>query len=336
MRTSSRHPYLPALVATFMTCFALGFGDVTADELDDKTRAQTLFLEGRKAIDSGDWATGCPKVRQSLDLFAVANSHFTVAQCDEQAGHIASALDHWERGAALVDDGNDPRTKVAKERIAALEPRVPRIRVVVPPASSSAAIYLDGAKLEPAALVAPLRVEPGTHVFVVKAASRNDSQREIKIAERERTEFVAKIGEPNSVGPVPTGSGTVAPPPGTGAPAAPMPPMKVAGFVVGGVGVASLLVSAITGGMVVATDGKLGGCDEDKCSITPDKADLNAEYQSYVKANLATFMIGLAATGGGLAMILAAPKNAPPKMPEAAVVPLVLPGGAGIGLSGRF
>lgn len=336
MVTFSRLRVGLGIVAGFVASYAIGFGNVSADENDDKTRAQTLFLEGRKAIDAGDWATGCPKVRQSLDLFAVANSHFTVAQCDEKDGHIAAALDHWERGAALVDDRNDPRTKVAKERIADLEPRVPRIRVVVPAASAAAEIFLDGSKLEAAAHVAPLRVDPGTHIFEVKAAGRQDVRREIKIAERERTEFVAKVGEPNSAGPVPTGTGTVAPPPPTGAPTSPMPPMKVAGFVVGGVGVASLLVSAITGGLVVSTAGKLGDCKTPPCPISPALADENAQYQSYVKANLATFIIGLAGTGGGLALILAAPKNAPAKSPDTAIVPLVLPGGAGIGLSGRF
>lgn len=335
MVTSSRVRIGLGIVATFVASYALGFGDVSADENDDKARAQALFLDGRKAIDAGDWATGCPKVRQSLDLFTVANSHFTVAQCDEKDGHIAAALDHWERGAALVDDRNDPRTKVANERIADLEPRVPRIRVVVPAASSSAEVFLDGTKLEPAALVAPLRVDPGTHIFEVKAAGRQDVRREIKIAERERTEFVAKVGEPNVVGPVPTGTGTVVPPPGTGAPPPSMPPMKAAGFVVGGVGVASLVVSAITGGLVLSVDGQLE-CKTPPCAPVPNRAELVADYQSYVKANLATFIIGLAATGGGLAMILAAPKKAPAEAPKAVFVPMVLPGGAGIGLSGRF
>jgi len=332
MRISSHHRSCFGLFATLVASFTLGFGDVSADEPDDKTRAQTLFLDGRKAIDAGDWAGGCPKVRQSLELFAVANSHFTVAQCDERENHIAAALDHWERGAALVDDRNDPRTKVAKDRIADLEPRVPRIRVVVPPASSAAEIMLDGVKLDPAALVAPLRVDPGKHVFVVKAAGRQDVRREISIGERERTEFVAKIGEPNAAGPVPTGTGTSVPPPVSGP-----PPMKVAGFVVGGVGLASLLVSAITGGMIVSKAKELDTCKTDpRCSVPTDKEIEYGEYQFLVYANLATFVIGLAGTGGGVAMIVMASKKAPPKTNDTVIAPLVLPGGAGIGLSGRF
>lgn len=305
--------------------FGPRFGDVSADEPDAKTQAQMLFLEGRKDLDENKWDVGCPKLRHSLELFSVANSIFSVAQCDEREGRTATALEHWERGVALVDDPKDPRTKVGKDRIAVLEPLVPRIRVIVPPESAGATISLDGAVLASAVLASPLRLDPGKHVFVVRAQGRQDNRKEIDVAEKERTEFVAVLGPVETAGPDPTGSASVPPPP----PPPPPPPMhqkKLAGFVVGGIGVASLLVSA-------GTAIKLQGLhDDDKC---PNCTELES-YQSYYIANAVTFGLGVAGVGAGLFLLLTAPKNAEAAKPSAVVVPFVGPNGSGIGLSGRF
>lgn len=307
--------------------FGPRFGDVSADEPDAKTQAQTLFLEGRKDLDENKWDVGCPKLRRSLELFAVANSIFSVAQCDEREGRTATALEHWERGVVLVDDPKDPRTKVGKDRIAALEPLVPRIRIIVPPESAGATILLDGTALASGVLATPLRVDPGKHLFVVRANGRQDNRKEIDIAEKERTEFVAALGPVDTAGPGPTGSATVPPPP---PPPPPMHPKKLAGFVVGGIGVASLLVSGGTAiGVATMED------DAIECNKVPDCDALKTYKQLYI-ANAVTFGLGVAGVGAGLYLILTAPKNAEANKTGAVVVPLVGPNGSGIGLSGRF
>lgn len=319
--------------AVVLTSLAIGFGDVAADEPDAKTRAQTLFLEGRNAIDTGDWAAGCPKVRTSLELFSVANSHFTVAQCDERDGHIVAALEHWERGLALVD-ASDPRAKVAKERMADLETRVPRIRVVVPPANASATVWLDDVQLDPALFAAPLRVEPGKHVFVVRATGRQDKRKEIDIAEKERTEFVVNVGEPETPQPMPTTSSSARPVGGT---PPSMHPRKTAGFVVGGIGVASLLASAGTAyGVYSVKQNIVDSCILAQACKSKERDELVTQYKSLLVANAFTFGLGLAGIGAGVLMVVTAPKKTLEKPPNAQLVPLAVPGGAGIGLSGRF
>lgn len=339
MRTSPHLRPRVCLAAMVGTLLAFVWGDVIADELEDKTRAQTLFLEGRKAIDQNSWDVGCPKVRESLALFAVANSHFTVAQCDERDGHVAAALEHWERGLGLVD-ATDKRAKVAKERITDLEARVPRIQVVIPPASTGASVWLDDVKLAPAVLANPLRVEPGRHVLVVRRKDRQDNRWEIDIAEKERTEFVANVGPAGTPGPVPTSSASAVPagsssaslPPSTPS-SAPMHPRKTAGFVVGGIGAATLLVSVGTGIGTSSVHGSL----QEKCGDSGScPADEVSQYKNLFMANAVTLGIGLAGIGAGLALILSAPKNTKETTSNTAIVPLAVPGGAGIGLSGRF
>jgi len=302
------------LIGTFVVSLVAGFGSVTADERDDRSRAQSLFLEGRKAIDAGNWKDGCPKVRRSMELFAVANSHFTIAQCSEHDGRIAPALEHWKRGLALVDQ-NDARAKVANERIALLEPRVPHIRVVVPSPSITRVIHLDGVELSAEALSAPLRVDPGKHVFVVQAEGYQELRHEVDIGETERLEFIAKVG--------PTREGTSS------------HPRRVAGFVLGGVGVAGLLASAGTAYGVHSVDGDIETCLIQECTVA-DRAEKVDRYKSLLVANTVSLGVGLAGVGAGLILVLTAPKTSGDKPADTAVVPLFVPGGAGIGLSGRF
>ncbi|HRI68336.1 MAG TPA: hypothetical protein PK156_29105 [Polyangium sp.] len=339
MTTSQRFSTQVCLVATTVASLVLGHGHVVADEVDPKAQAQALFLEGRAAIDANDWDTGCPKVRRSLEVFAVANSHFTVALCDEREGHIAAALEHWERGLGLVEP-SDQRAKVAKERIAALDPRVPRIRVVTPPGAIGASIWLDDVQLTPAIMANPVRVDPGKHVLVVRKKGREDNRREILLEEKERTEFVATIGEVAKPDSAPVSSATTAPVASSSSPPIrpkpPMHPRKFAGFVIGGVGVASLLVSAGTGIGALEAHGAL---EEQKCGANGTGVcpkDEVSSYKGLFAANAVTFGVGLAGVAAGVVLILTAPKNSGSDTSKLSLTPIAVPNGNGIALSGRF
>lgn len=314
-------------------------GRAQADEDEQKLRAQTLFGEGRKEIDKGDYSAGCPKVRESLTLFTVANSLFTVAQCDEHEGKIAAALEHWERGLALVD-AKDPRAKIAKERIEALDVQVPRVHVVIPPTSASVTVLLDGAELAPTMLATFVRVEPGKHVFIVRAPGRQDATRELKLAEKERTEFVATLGTPVETGSSSKGAEVKPPPPSVTAVSPPPPatnPRRTVGFVVGGVGVLGLIGAGITSAIVPGVDTDLAefdkGCADGVCdwSVRPDMVD---KYKTLITANTVLYGVGIAGVAAGMIIILTAPRTKKPA--DAVLVPLNVNGGYGIGLSGRF
>lgn len=314
---------------------ALVVGASAAEAGDDKERAKELFLEGRKAIDAGDRATGCAKMRESLGLFAVANTLFNVAQCDEGEGKIAAALEHWERGLALVD-AKDSRVSVAKERIDALSPRVPRLRIVVPPGSAASVVVLDGAELSPKALEGPLYVEPGKHVIVVRAEGRKDREHEITLAEKERTEFVATPSTEvvEDAKPLPTTLPSAAPPPPswTG--------RHTAAVVAGGVGVLGLVAAGITGGRVTTLANDIEALDADcneagACDVAGRNEKVD-EYKSMLVANTIAWGVGVAGIGAGVVLFLTAPSTKDAKAAGIRVMPLVSPSVAGMGLSGRF
>lgn len=317
---------------------ALASSPVAADE-DPKARAQKLFFEGLTDIQAGNKRAGCTKLRESLSLFATPNTLFNVARCDEDEGRIAAALEYWQRGLSLID-AKDPRAKVAKERIEVLDARVPRLRVISPAGPAIGALSLDGTELAPGRLEAPLRVEPGKHVIVVRAPGREDKRYEVDLAEKERTEVVALPGpevvpvEAPKPPPLTSSSAEVpqpsSPTPGTG--------RRTAGFVVGGVGLAGIVAAGITGGMLVARDGQIRkDCNDDGvCRKGSEGYTLSQNSGPLLVGNTVAWGVGIAGIAAGLALVLTAPSGkGDARGREASIAPLAVQGGGGLCISGR-
>jgi hypothetical protein len=336
MRTphaSRRRPWW-AGIALASTLSLAALGPASADE-DAKTKAQKLFIEGLADIQKGNVAAGCEKLRESQKLFTAPNTLFNLAKCSEGEGKIAAALEHWERGLALID-AKDARAKVANKRIEELDVRVPRLRIVVPMGQKIELVVLDGQELAPTALDEPLRVEPGTHAVVVRAPGRQDRRYDVDLAEKERRQLEVKAGPEQVAQPLPTGTATgtatapVKPPPSSGS------FRRTAGFVVGGVGVAGVVTAGVTGVMYLSTLREA----QDKCKGQDPCSDPSfTRLKTLGVTNAISWGVAVAGVGAGLALILTAPSDKEPrkdKGPATAFAPLFVPGGGGASVSGRF
>ena len=323
-----------ALGAAALFIAALAAADEAADR---KAAAQRLFVEGQAALDKGDNPTACTLMRNSLALFAVANSLFNVAQCDERDGKIALALEHWKRGMSLID-ATDKRMPVVKKAIEDLEVRVPRMSIVVDSKYEPIDVLIDNEVVPKDKLSAAMLVDPGKHAVTFRKSGHEDRQVEILLNERERTEVVAEPGAEVVAPPVPKASAapsvtmSVAPPP---PPPPGMPPLKVGGFVALGIGGAALIGTAITGGKILANDGTINDICPNMICANGRPNDIIKEQKTLLPVNAALWGIGIAGAAAGTVMlVISSRKGAEGRTPIA--TPLLLPQGGGIGLSGRF
>lgn len=336
------------LSTAVIAALLLAAAPARADD-EPKTRAQTLFQRGLAAMDGGDAARGCGMLRESLGLFAVPNTLFLVAQCDEQEGKLGTALAHWKRGLSLLD-AKDKRAAKAKEQIAALDAKAPRLRVVLPAGQAAPQLTLDGADLDPAALEAPLVVDPGKHVLRVRAPGREDRTHEVTLAAGERTEIVAALG--------PVASGPTAPPkvdPPRVEPPRVEPPkvdppreasagagLRAGGYVTLGVAGAAFVVAGITGGMILsrkaeAESGLPGKCTQQGSSWVCDKGyytDSVLPTKSLLTPNTIAWGVGLAAAATGAALVIVGVRAG--KASPVTAAPLITRDGGGVWLTGRF
>jgi hypothetical protein len=88
--------------------------------------AEALFAQGRDALAAGDLETACARFRASDALEAGAGVRANLGVCEEKRGHVASAWSAFRSALAKLPPGDVRREKIEK-RIADLEPRLPKL-----------------------------------------------------------------------------------------------------------------------------------------------------------------------------------------------------------------
>lgn len=224
----------------------------------------------------------CPRFEASLNLVYGVGTMFNLADCWEQVGRTASALLMFRRVAATAKtNGEDERARVATARAAALEPRVPKLRINVASAGDIE-IKRNGERVPDADLQSPAFVDPGKHKVLASSPGKRPWSSELIIARDTVlvTVTVPPLEEVNAVAPprteIPIAG--AAPPTQTldAAPARPLifppdspprssPALRNLGLVIGGAG-----VGALTAGVAFALQYRSN--DQDARAVCPQSS----------------------------------------------------------------
>ncbi len=160
------------------------------DKLRDPAGAEALYLSGRKLVGEGQWTEGCEKFRASMELNPAASTLINIAKCSEHEGKLTQAVVDYRRALQVNQDtlGEERRRnleQVVKEGIAALEPRLARVQLVITNRPKGIEIKRDGLALPIATIGEPLPLDPGEHVFVVTAPGYRPKERKVVLKEGE-------------------------------------------------------------------------------------------------------------------------------------------------------
>ena len=263
----------------------------------DPAAAERLFRDARRAVVMGNYASACPMFEESYRLDPAPGTLLNLGDCEEKRGQLARA---WEHFRQLHDQlpSSDNRRAEAGLRAEAIEPRIPRLRIVV--ADARATVSRDGVTLGPASLGVSLPVDPGHHVIVVTAHGHHERSYEVSLAETEDKELDVTTGEPVVVMPSIVRKPDVLSPRIETSSAGNT--QRTAGWVLGGAGVAAL---AAGGGLGIVALTKLSSANQ-ACTgnVCADAAAVN-KYQSAQSFALATDVaLGAGAILLGTALIL--------------------------------
>ena len=328
---------LPWILALAPTVFA------APARADEAAAAKALFDHGLDEMKRGRYEAGCPMLAESYARHPLPGALFTLAECEAKRGRVASAFKRYEEYLGVFTAL--PRDKQAKqhgrdthsrEQMAALAPQIPKIKLVLPARAGEVKVTIDGAALalahDWAALGAPIPVDPGDHLISVEAPPAPRTEQRFTIALREEKTLTLDIGPPDA----PSSAPDSAPPaPGGG--------LRIAGYVVGGLGLAALTAGAITGGLALGKKGAIeAGCrlDDTRGVATCDRAGLSAgrAVETLGAVSTATFIGGLVAAGAGVGLLvfgLGSSKKAEPAAARATVLSAG-PGGVILGAEGTW
>jgi hypothetical protein len=126
--------------------------------------AEQLFREGEQLFTGGRTHEACEKFAASNKLDPAPGTLQNLAVCHEKEGRTASAwLEFTELAGLAQRAGKKDRERAARERAAALEKNLARVRVAADP--KIATIEIDGAPLDAAAAGTAFPIDPGFHTF---------------------------------------------------------------------------------------------------------------------------------------------------------------------------
>lgn len=332
-------------------------GGVSADKL---ARADALFREGKRLSDAGKTDKACPMLEESYRLDPALGALLNLAICYERAGRTASA---WATFSKLRSDAsrrNDSsRETIAREHVAALEPKLVRLTINVPEAirALNVTIHRAGQLVSSAEWGTPIPVDPGDVTVEAEATGKKKTKFTVKVAgEGQTTEWSlpdledappepvkAPVTETKPVEAVTTKTPTPAPV----QPSDPGVPWRVSGLVVGGVGAAGLVVGTVFGFLASGSWNNVkNGCTDAGSTWQCPSQDLLDDADS-AKSAATVATIGLAVGGAlvasGATLYLLAPgpnvesqRVARRFAPTLAVSPYGGPNSGGLLLNARF
>jgi hypothetical protein len=309
--------------------------------------AEALFERGLAAMQAKDFVTGCPAIEESYRLDPRPGTMFTLAECENQRGRIATAATRYEdylsffsRLPADMQAQQGDRARVAAEQRDALRARSPRLTIAAPPQlPSGASVTLDRVALSRPSWGVALPVDPGEHVVRLEAPGHQRVEKATAIREGQAVTVQLELGPATTTAQDP-GAPPAAPPtsPARGGDA--LTGVQTGGLILGGIGVIGLGVGAVFGLVTMGHASTVSGaCDAEPtdgttlCNGTdgPEAADAASTTGA---VSTIGFGVGAAALAGGILMFILGDDDGT----EAAMRPLVVGDHRGglLGAAGTF
>jgi hypothetical protein len=271
----------------------------------DSAAAQALFEEGKRLMGAEQFSAACAKFEESQRLDPGVGTLFNLADCHERVGRTASAWGEFTEVAALSKTaGQTAREDVARQRAAALEPKLNRVLVRAPSPAPGLEIRRDESVVGAGQLGARLPIDPGEHTFRASAPGKKPWSSTVTVAPGTPLVVVEIPPLVDAPSPDPTGAS----PPADGS------SQRTLGFVAGGVGVAAWIVG--TSAAIVSmskksasNDANDGGCDDSNFCNT--SKGVEQRDGAITAGNVATvgFVAGAVLGAAGLVLVLTAPRS---------------------------
>ncbi len=267
----------------------------------DQAAADALYNQGRELVKAGNSAAGCAKFEASLSISPAASTMLNIARCHEQDGKVATAFADYTRARDLNRDtpGAERRAELeglAQKGLRAIEPRLPRLRVVVTGSPAGVLVKTDDKEISGTALGEAFPADPGLHQVQVSAPGCRPETRSVTLEEGKTAVLEIAL------------QATPAPPPEHATSGWSRP----AGIALTTLGAVGLGVGAATGILSlgkVHTIETLPGCTSGPPCSTRDGGD-SSSAKTLGNVSTASFVVGGVLAAAGVTLLVVHPGGA--------------------------
>ena len=310
-----------------------------------KVAAEALFEQGRSLVAEGKFAEACPRFADSQRLDPSPGTLLNLASCYEKLGRTATAWATYREAASAANAANRADYVASAQRHAdALAQKLARLTTTVAQPVDGLQIRRDGVDVARAEWGVPIPVDAGSHTIEASAPGHKPWSTTVDVAQDGAQAAVAVPAlEAAPVEATPPAPAVTPPPAPTAPPPAPVDTgtgngQRVAGLVVGGVGVVGLGLSALFAAFAKGKyNDSLNNCQTTNVNLC-SQTGVNQRNDALTDGNVASvsFGVGLAALVGGGVLWFTAPRAPSAATGSVRVSPMVGVGSGGAVLQGSW
>ncbi len=302
---------------------------------DRITDAEDLFRRAKALVAQNKHEDACPLLAESYRLDPGMGTLLNLALCHEQVGKTASAWGEFravEQQARAATPPNESRAKLAREHADKLQPRLSRIRLLVPAAARAAGLLIkvDGEEKAEALWSAGITVDPGTRIVEASAPHKKTATTKVKIDDEGIVQNVALApldDAPTLLAPAPVAKGADLQ---SVEEYASNRARRTTGFVLGGLGLATLATGGVFAVLAILNDNEAKKCAPCVRGTSEAASSGQATDRALVFANVAnvTLPLGLIGAVAGAYLVLSAGPST-----KIAILPVTTKTQAGVSMS---
>jgi PEGA domain len=318
-----------ALLAMPALTVALCAGTAAAQDKKELSKARAQFQRAIELERAGNYSTALEQFRDVGQVRMTPQVRFHIASCEEKLGRLVTALGGYQLAFADADSvGEDFKAEV-DAAVTRLEASIPKLVIVRGTGAEAAEIQLDGVALGASSVGVPVPLDPGPHSISAKAPGALPFSQTVTIAENEQKSVdVALTPEPQEERPR-AGAGA--------ADAVDKTNPRLIPYVIGGVGIASLIGSGVLFALRQSTLSDL----EQQCGPNHDACPSSAagDYSNLKLYNVTSQIalgVGLVGVGTAVTMLVLQQKPAPPAKSGMTLLPSAPNSLAGVSWAARF
>jgi hypothetical protein len=297
----------------------------TGQSSDDSARADKLFTQAMALVEQRNYAEACPMLEESERLDPALGTQYNLALCYEKVGLLGSA---WRNLVAVERlahaSGKKAREEAAREKLAAMRSRVSHLVLAV--TDADATLKVDSEVVEPADF-AFYAVDGGAHQVDATAPAKKPWHTDVMVSGTEGAELLVSVPRlADTPGRIITVQKDT-----TNA-------KRVAGLVIGAVGLVGVTTAIVTGVMILRAKSTADADCTPVCK-NQDGRDAVSLGKTLLPINAVAWGIGAAGLATGAVLLILSGKETPPETREpqaATLTPTAGPGFAGVTLAGKF